>query len=248
MKRSLLFLSAVLLAMMACVASAQIPVSLRDQYKLVWSDDFTGTTLDTAKWKYRTGKRLLSIQRPENVSVKDGNLVISLQMNADHTYTAGGVISRAPFRYGYFEARVKVLAASGWHSSFWMMRDASPGSGPDAATIELDAMENRSIDLHSYAATVHRWTPPHRASPSFQVKTPDLSKDFHVIGCEYAPDVIRFFFDGKLVDTVPWAGEPQGEVNVWLTSVAEAMGPRHDVDDSGLPGEMLVDWVRVYTK
>ncbi len=248
MKRSMLFLIALLLAVIGCVASAQIPAGLKVAYKLAWFDDFNGSALNTAVWKYRTGKRFLSVQRPENVSVKDGNLVISLEANVNHMYTAGGIISRESFHYGYFEARVKILAARGWHSSFWMMRDASPGTGRDAATIELDAMENRSIDLHSYAATVHRWAPPHRASPSFHVKAPDLSQDFHVIGCEYAPDVIRFFFDGQLVDTVPWTGEPQGDVNVWLTSVAEEMGPQHGVDDSRLPGKMLVDWVRVYTK
>jgi beta-glucanase (GH16 family) len=227
---------------------AQLPKSIHEPYKLVWSDDFTGTSLDITKWDYRTGKRLLSVQRPENVSVEGGNLVISLLSGPDHTYTAGGVISRASFRYGYYEARVKILAGNGWHSSFWMMRTKGPGPGLDDATIELDAMENTSNNLHSYSVNVHRWAPPHRQQGSFNVKTTDLSKSFHVIGCEYSPGLVRYYLDGKLVDTVPWAGEPQGNVNVWLTSVAEAMGPQHNVDDAATPGKMLVDWVRVYAK
>jgi beta-glucanase (GH16 family) len=219
-----------------------------DHYRLVWSDDFSGPKLDETKWTYRTGKRFLSTQLPENVSVEDGNLVIALRAGPDHTYTAGGVISRQTFRYGYYEARLKILAGSGWHSSFWMMRNTAPGSGPDAATIELDALENLSRDLRSYTVNVHRWVPPHISSGTMPVDTADLSKEYHVIGCEYAPDVVRFYLDGKLVRTVPWKGQPQGDVNVWLTSVAEGMGPRQDVDDTALPGKMLVDWVRVYTK
>lgn len=245
MKLYVVFLSA-LMCVVSAMYSQSIPHS--EQYKLAWSDNFCGTTLDQAKWTYRTGKRLLSTQLPENVRVQNGNLVIALLGGTDHTYTAGGVISRRTFHYGYFEARIKIVAGSGWHSSFWMMRDAAPGFGPDSATIELDALENYSKDLHSYTVNVHRWAPPHMASGSIPIKTGDLSRDFHVIGCDYAPNVIRYYLDGKLVNTVRWKGEPQGDVNVWLTSVAEGMGPRHDVDDNALPGKMIVDWVRVYTK
>jgi beta-glucanase (GH16 family) len=246
MKRISLFFA--LIATVSGISAAQLPKSIHEPYKLVWSDDFNGTSLDASKWKYRTGKRLLSVQTPENVSIEGGNLVIALQSGPDHSYTAGGIISRKSFHYGYYEARVKILAGSGWHSSFWMMRDTPPGPGPDDATIELDAMENASSNLRSYSVNVHRWVPPHRASGGVHVETTDLSKSFHVIGCEYAPDVIRYYLDGVLVDTVPWAGEAQGVVNVWLTSVAEAMGPNHDVDETATPGKMLVDWVRVYTK
>jgi beta-glucanase (GH16 family) len=224
------------------------PLVPDSHYKLVWSDDFSGNTLDSTKWTYRTGKRFLSTQLPENVSVADGDLVISLRGDKNHTYTSGGIISRQTFRYGYYEARLKLPTASGWHSSFWMMRNTEPGSVPDGATIELDALENLSSKLNSYEVNVHRWTPPHIAHGGMPVKTDDLSANFHVIGCEYAPDVISYYLDGNLVATVDWKGKPQGDVNVWLTSVAQAMGPQHDVDESALPSKMLVDWVRVYVK
>jgi len=219
-------------------------------YKLAWSDNFNGTSLDQTRWAYRTDSKLLSKQDPANVSVRHGHLVIAMRkQDADGMhYTGGGVISRQAFHYGYYEARLKIAAGSGWHSSFWLMGYNGVDTKGDKATLEMDIIENESADLRSYSTTTHRWVPPHIARGHKDVPTPNLSESFHVFGCEYQPNVVRYYFDGKLVQTVDWTDLPQGDVNVWLTSIAQAMGPHHNVDDSALPGEMDVDWVRFYTR
>lgn len=237
----------ILLALPTAVAALAAPPA---GFKLAWSDSFNGASLDQAKWTYRTDSKLLSTQTPANVSVRNGDLVITLRKQdaGGMQYTGGGIISRSAFGYGYYEARLKIVAGSGWHSSFWLMGYNGVDTRGDKATLEMDIIENESQDLHSYTTTTHRWIPPHIARGHKTVSTPDLSKDFHIFGCEYAPNVVRYFFDGKLVQTVNWTGLPQGDVNIWLTSIAQAMGPRHDVDSSALPGRMIVDWVRYYKK
>jgi beta-glucanase (GH16 family) len=219
-------------------------------YKLVWSDDFNGTSLDEARWQYRTDTKFLSTQLPKNVKVENGYLVISLlkEKTANKEYTGGGVISRQSFRYGYYEASFKVVTGWGWHSSFWLMNYNNKNTQGDKTTLELDVIENYSVDLSSYTVNSIRWSPPHRDFGWKRVKSPDLSKDFHTFGCEYQPDVVRYFLDGKLVQTVDTTGMPQGNMNIWLTSIAEAQGPSKDVDDSVLPGKMIVDWVRFYSR
>lgn len=219
-------------------------------YKLAWYDNFNGTSLDQAKWTYRTDSKMLSTQTPQNVSVRHGDLVISLRKQdaGGKQYTGGGIISRQAFHYGYYEARLKIAAGSGWHSSFWMMGYNGVDTGGNKATLELDVVENESRDLNSYSTTTHRWVPPHIARGHKNVTTPDLSRAFHVFACDYEPDVVRYYFDGKLVQTVDLTGLPQGDMNIWLTSIAQAMGPNHNVDDSALPGAMYVDWVRFYTR
>lgn len=236
-------------ALPAPFLQAQKPPSARG-YRLTWSDDFNGNALDETKWQYRTDSKMLSVQTPDNVKVQNGMLVISLRKDktGSRPYSGGGIISRRTFRYGYYEARLKIVAGSGWHSSFWMQRYNGKDTLGDQATLEMDVIENSSQDLFSYGVNTHRWVSPHIAVGGKRVTTPDLSKDFHVFGCEYAPDIIRYFFDGNLVATVDWKGMPQGDVNIWLSSIAQAMGPGHNVDDSALPGSMLVDWVRFYTK
>lgn len=235
---------------LACPARAQTPTGLPSSagYHLVWSDEFSGASLDQSKWFYRTDSRFLSTQAPENVQVHNGILEISLRKQelGGKQYSGGGVISKKTFAYGFYEARLKIAAGSGWHSSFWMQRYNGADTAGSHATVEMDVIENRSEDLHSYSVNTHRWVPPHIALGHKSVSTPDLSADFHTFGCEYAKDIIRYYFDGQLVQTVDWTGEPQGDVNIWLTSIAEAMGPNHGVDDSRLPGVMYVDWVRYY--
>lgn len=219
-------------------------------YKLAWSDEFNGPAVNQAVWTFRTDSKLESTQLPANVTQQNGNLVIALrkqESNGKH-FTGGGIITRKTFGYGYYEARLKIAVGSGWHSSFWMQRYNGIDTLGDKATLEMDVIENQSRDLTSYGVNTHRWVPPHIMRGGKRVMTPDLSKDFHVFGCEYSPDLVRYYFDGQLVQTVEWKGEPQGEVNIWLTSIAEAMGPNHSVDDSNLPGAVYVDWVRFYTK
>lgn len=238
-----------LIALAAPIATFAAPAP-PPGYKLAFSDNFNGTSLNQSVWTYRTDSKLLSAQTPANVSVRNGDLVIALRKEDARGmhYTGGGIISRKPFHYGYYEARLKIAAGSGWHSSFWMMGYNGVDTKTQDATLELDVIENESQDLHSYTTTTHRWVPPHITRGHKTVTTPDLSKAFHIFGCEYAPDVVRYYFDGKLVQTVDLTGLPQGDVNIWLTSIAQAMGPQHAVDDSALPGAMLVDWVRFYSK
>jgi len=91
-----------------------------DGYLLSWSDEFNGTSLDTNKWNYRTGVRYLSTLLPENVAVSNGLLNIHLKRETvgETSYTAGGTISKRLFRYGFYEACMRVPPGTGWHSAF----------------------------------------------------------------------------------------------------------------------------------
>ena len=97
-------------------------------YQLVFSDEFDGGSLNTNRWGFRLESKMLSTQQRENVSVKDGNLVIALRKESvrGKNYTGGGVISRPTFVYGYYEARFKTPPAEGWHTSFWAMKKNFP--------------------------------------------------------------------------------------------------------------------------
>jgi beta-glucanase (GH16 family) len=84
-------------------------------YKLVWSDEFDGSALDTNKWFHRTGARLLSFQKPENVSVADGLLRLALKKEdaGNLHYTAGGVISKQEFTYVVLDDEIQHAANAG---------------------------------------------------------------------------------------------------------------------------------------
>jgi beta-glucanase (GH16 family) len=219
-------------------------------YKLAWSDEFEGTKLDGARWVYRTDSKHWSTQKQENVSVAGGNLVLLLKQEkaGDKNYTGAGVITRQAFRFGYYESHFRIDAGKGWHTSFWMMgHDGSGGTGTAATGIELDVIENDSIDLTSYGVNVHKWQGKHESRGHKVVKTSSLA-DYHVFGCEYKPAEVKYFLDGELVQTVDVSDLPHGGLHIWLTSIASHLGKTDAVDGSRLPGRVYFDYVRFYAE
>jgi beta-glucanase (GH16 family) len=221
-----------------------------DGYKLQWSDDFNGSALDLSKWVHRTDSKHWSTQLPANVSVSDGNLVLALKKEkaGDKQYTGAGIISKDTFRFGYYESRFRIDAGKGWHSSFWMMgHDGSGGTGTTKTELELDVIENDSIDLASYGVNLHKWQGQHTTHGHKKVTTSSLA-EYHVFGCLYTPEQVTYSLDGRPVQTVDVSQLPHGGLHIWLTSIASYLGKTDKVDDSRLPGRVLFDYVRFYTK
>lgn len=247
-----------LLLLLACFA-----LGLRSQppegYTLQWSDEFDGLKLDTTRWMYRTDVKMESSQRAENISVAGGHLVIHLkkEQHRGKEYTGGGVISRERFRYGYYEARVKMHGAPGWHQSVWAMY-AGDGSTtyPEQMRTEIDGMEFDSDVVWKGHMGLIKWRGPgknssltcspgvYRGALGF-----DASADFHNYGFEWTPKEVKFYLDGDLRCVLPYPPE-DGEhdmINFWLTAIAyeKAAGK---VDQSRLPGRMIVDRAAFYTR
>jgi beta-glucanase (GH16 family) len=230
-------------------------------YTLAWSDEFNGAALDATKWDYRTDSKMGSTQLPQNVAVSDGLLKLNLKKEdaGGKHYTGAGIISKQAFQYGFYEARMKVPPGAGWHTSFWMMKhNSSGGTNPAVACQELDVIENDSAHLQRYNATVHKWKGGHVAMGGKSVKTPNLSQDFHVFGCEFTPTTVKYFFDGTLVQTVDVTKAVKkdgttvpfelGDQNIWLTSIADPRHGPHPMDDSLLPMAAEFDYVRFFEK
>ncbi len=242
-----------LLASASCLAQlTPLPSAPMPGYKLAWSDEFNDVTLDRGKWDYRTDSKMWSTQKPENVSVANGTLRLAVKKEdaAGKHYTGAGVISKQAFKYGYYEARFKTPPGAGWHTSFWMMlHNGKGGTGATTSAQELDVCENDSVKRTSYGVNVHKWNPkPHVAMGGKGVQTPDLSADFHVFGCEFTPGTVKYFFDGKLVQTVPVSHFSHSKQNIWLTTIASSLGKTKAVDDSKLPAMAEYDYVRFYDK
>ncbi len=221
-------------------------------YALAWSDEFDGAALDTNKWTFRTDSKNLSTQKSDNVVVKDGLLRLTLKKESagGKNFTGAGIISRAAFKHGYYAARIKMPAGDGWHNSFWLMKhDGSGTTDAQEATQGIDIAQNDSIDHASYTVAVNKYNPlPTEALGYQRLTSPDLTTDFHVFGCEFTATNANFFLDGKLVCTVDVAKIPQGEMNVWFSSIASHLGGTPKVDEAPLPQEAQCDWIRFYQK
>ncbi len=253
MKTQFLILATSTVIMTACVAQPNSPATAPlPGYKLVWSDEFNDGKLDTNKWGFRTDSKHWSTQKPENVSVRDGKIYLTVKKEdaGDKHYTGAGVISKQTFKYGYYESRFKVPPGAGWHTSFWMMKhDGKGGTGPTASAQELDVCENDSVNLTNYGVNVHRWNPqPHVSQGHKAIKTPDLSAGFHTFGCEFTPETVKYYFEGQLVQTVTVTNFAHSDQHIWLTTIASQLGKTKAVDDTKLPAAAEYDYVRFYQK
>jgi len=233
------------------VSNSVAPTAPVSGYTLVWNDEFNTSAIDSAKWSYRTDSKHLSTQKPENVSLKDGLLRLTLKKETagNKNYTGAGIVSQPVFKYAYYEARAKMPAGAGWHTSFWLMKhDGSGTTDFQMAAQGIVVVQNESVDHASYAVKVDKYQEPAVCYGFLRLPTPDLTADFHVFGCEFTAETVKFFLDGVLVETVDATKFPHSDQNVWLSSIASHMGNTPKVDDASLPQESLFDYVRVFTK
>ncbi len=226
-------------------------------YELVFEDEFNGDAINTKKWGFRLDSKMLSTQQQENVSVKDGNLVIALRKESmrGKDYTAGGIISRQTFVYGYYEARFKTPPAEGWHTAFWAMKKTFPDQLPGpSARLELDFCEQDGGDPHFFSFGIINQSRYHQkenrqswnAGRWVVEDAPDTSAGFNVWSCEFTPETIRFYFNGRLTKELSSYGFPHDSMSVWFSVIASTLKGDRWVDESKLPNEVLCDYVRVY--
>lgn len=238
-------MKSVLLAVSAAVLSLAAPPA-GTKWRLAFADEFDGNAVDTGKWRYREDQRFWSQQNAGNVSVSQGQLHIALRKEKAGAldYTAGGLISREEFRYGYYEARLKLPRGKGWHTSFWMMR-YNDKTAPGLRFQEIDVCEQDSVDPTSYSLNFHIYK-PHGSFGLKRVTRPDLSDGFHVYGANFTPRRVDFYLDDRLVHSIDVSALPHSGQSIWLTSIAASLHGTDRVDDSVLPQEAVFDWVRYH--
>ena len=123
------------------------------EFRLVWNDEFNGTSLDETKWNYRTnfwGHRAHWFAAPEDnaVEIKDGHIHLKIVKKADGQFVSPQLQTgelmwdiawdekRTGFfplpkrnkpkfvhKYGYYECRFRLQRKEGWWSAFWMQTE-----------------------------------------------------------------------------------------------------------------------------
>lgn len=138
------------------------PTVSSSPWKLVWSDNFNGTSLSSAWTVLPTSaaaKRTCATVTPEMSTVAGGVLNLKVQKNPANPAPAAscpdGQFLNAQigtptktFTYGVFAARIKFQAARGMHSAFWMFP-----AGPDPVNVPASDLPGRmgtEIDVLEY--------------------------------------------------------------------------------------------------
>jgi len=222
---------------------------LQPKWRLVWSDEFDGpdgSAPDRAWWTYDLGvggdgwgNRELEYytNRPENVSIEGGNLVIAARHEtfrgpADpvsarqqgagaapmttREYTSARIKTQGLFSqaYGRFEARIRIPSGQGMWPAFWMLgadidKVHWPGCG------EIDVMENIGREPSTVHGSLHGPGPQGAGTDDMTAgftlpRGQRFSDGFHVFGVEWQPAQIDFYVDNVRYFTATPRGMPRG--------------------------------------
>jgi len=234
----------------------------------VFGDEFTGTAVNTTKWRVRDGDSL-SFDKARilarNVTVHDGVLDIAGKREtvANRDYTTGYVDTIGKFsqKYGRWEMRAKVptdaTKTRGVWPAFWLRGDSTPG--------EIDIMETcGSPSTQSFnPSTSNSWTIWRDTNAGGADKftgwshpqghSPPIYEAYHVYAVNWSPGCMTFSFDGTVV----------GSINTtrasWMTTSFNSpfnirLNMQVGSSDWGYPDskntktrfDFLVDYVRAY--
>jgi beta-glucanase (GH16 family) len=158
-------------------------------------------------------------------------------------FTAGMLSTEKSFqqRYGYFEARAKVPALMGGWPAFWLL-------GPMGTYDEIDVFEvlTGQPAVHYGGYQWGKAGSPEKRD-RFAVNAADLSKDFHVYGVLWTPDVIVYYRDDTEIARLANQGL---HLPLYLIISIGTDGDWNRKKGFFAPpdasGDLLVDYIRAY--
>lgn len=236
------------LALCACSTAGPAP-----DPDLVWNDEFQGSALNLKKWGYQIGNGFMSgneyvagwgnnelefyTDRPENVKVENGHLVITARRGAytgdangtpkAFDWTSGRIRTAGKFSrtYGRFEIRAKLPVGKGLWPAIWMLPEEPNPYGTWAASGEIDIMEAWGSKPGKVGQTLHYgglW--PGNVYSGHEFTFPETTNigDWHTYALEWRPGEIRWLVDGQVTHTkTQWwsasktAPGSEADLNAW---------------------------------
>lgn len=221
-------------------------------WKLVWSDEFSGTSIDTTKWTLPGDyvPRNSGAWSNNQIRVNDG--VVQFKVNRINGKLVSAVISsenHLELTKGYFEMRAKLPRNPGYRPAFWLSAKNINNVNDPTHPTEIDIMEDPSrsgyvrLNLHwngygAYHQTVGITSP---------VATPP--GEYHIFGVWWNDSGYHFYIDGQQVWSSTGGGVSTTKEFMRLgnepfpkEALINGMPPQNfPLDDS-----FTVDYVRVY--
>jgi hypothetical protein len=225
-----------------------------NKWKLVWGDEFNGTSLDQSKWTIREDDGGSSWRVKEGVRLDGkGNLLLRAWMEKNRKCFSGGIYSYQKFqhRYGYYELRCILPQEIGHWASYWL-QSTKQGMAPYDPRIvgdEVDIFEYFEAGTDVISQNIH-WGchSDYYEHMGHEAEVPGLKeRKYHTYGLLWTPTKYIFYIDGERV----WQtsrGVSNHELYVILSDDMEAGNYKGMVADDYIFKEdfFVVDYFRVY--
>jgi len=221
-----------------------------------WADSLTSgckldgdigvATINNVRVDVRNDEKVLRLTaRKEPVTLYGTTYNYSFGMVSTGRLAATGsspLPARFTFTYGYAEARIKASKGAGLWRTFWQ--------NVENQAYEIDTAELLGRDPSNNNMTYHY---PGGNSGSATYRGPDFSSGYHVFANEWRPGVIIWYVDG--VERFRFSSSTVTTLPMYLLLTAGLGGPTSWAcegvtgpcpDDSALPADLQVDYVRVW--
>ncbi|MGO8839346.1 MAG: family 16 glycosylhydrolase [Limisphaerales bacterium] len=247
-------------------------------WNIVWSDEFNGTNINTNVWTYDIGNGSSGwgnneleyyTSRTNNAYVTGGLLHIVARKESTNgfSYTSArmktqGLIS---WKYGRFEWRARFPAGNGFWPGLWLLGTnittvGWPGCG------EIDVMENSGAVATNVQGSLHSGSDE---TALYTFLNGDSVTNFHTYDLDWNTNAFLFYVDGHLYETqTSWGTSVNGATypfpfnqpffiimnlavggNYLTTNGVPGNNPSiTDINKSTFPGDMQVDYVRIYNQ
>ncbi|HVS12373.1 MAG TPA: glycoside hydrolase family 16 protein [Thermoanaerobaculia bacterium] len=246
-----------------------------ESWRLVWSDEFEGSALDLESWTVEVMAQPPNEELQHytdrvddapgaNVWIEDGVLVIEARAEAfgDRSYTSGRIhtAGKREFRYGRFEARMRLPGGVGSWPAFWLLGASFPTEGWPACG-EIDVIEGKGRLPDWVSGALHRGPDPERHRVTVgehRLANGSFQQEWHRFAVEWEPAVIRWLVDDDVFFEVERPDTP--EIGEWpfdrpfFLILNLAVGGWFDAPHRPPapfefePRQLEVDWVRVWQR
>lgn len=206
-------------------------------WRLFFSDHFEGPEVDTASWNqyHSPGHDGWGLRRPRAITIEDGLLVITAQME-DGVLVSGGMAHVRDQIYGRWVFRVRSEPDPSGATSAVVL--TWPGSNNWPIDGENDMYETGRNPIRSPFKTFVHYGADNR---QVELVHDADGTEWHEVAMEWTAERITMFLDGELageVTNVEAIPDVPHHMTIQLDAWTETMGD---------PVRMFVDWVEVYS-
>lgn len=237
-------------------------------YKLLWSDEFNESTVNTNYWQYDLGNggwgnQELECYTDSNATIANGYLQIQAKQQnvvyngvaSNYTSTRMNTAGKFSFEYGRVDIRAKLPVAPGMWPALWFLgNDFGTAGWPGCG--ETDLMELVGSNPHLVTGSIH-WLQGNGQEGTLNntytlPAGADYSQKFHVFSLVWTKTQITMY-----VDDMPYMSESSTSISsgTWpfnqpqfliMNVAVGGQWPGSPTPQTIFPQTMIVDYVRVF--
>lgn len=233
---------------------------------LIWSDEFSNTTVDANKWTFETGdgcpncgwgNNELQYYQQKNAVLVDGHLVIEAKSEivSGKNYSSARMITKGKFdfKYGRVDVRAALPKGQGLWPAIWMLgSNISTVGWPGCGEIDIMEMVGGTGKDNTVHGTAHWDNAGSHANygKSYTLSNEIFNGKFHVFTIIWDQDKIQWFVDdvkfNEILITPAGLSEFREKFFLLLNVAVGGNWPGSPNFSTTFPQRMMVDYVRVF--